>query len=457
MERVGILLVSYGSREASIADALVRSKKYRVEIFDADKQRNPFITSVAKEVTIGIDVENIARFAEKHESRIDFGIVGPEGPIIEGVRDAVEKRTGIPMICPTKEYAIEVSKAAQRILLEKSMPKANPKFKVFDPEARSKDELKKDLGKWLDALDDKVAVKPDRPATGKGVGVWGDHFKTRKEIYEHFRSLCRHGKVIVEEKICGEEFSLQFLCDGRHLVSTPAVRDYKRAFDGDRGPNTGGMGCYRDTGSRLPFMDKKDWDAGIKIGENVFREIRGSYSKPELRGLLYMAYICAEDGLKVLEINSRPGDPEMQALMPTVKGDFVDSCFDIVDEKLKKIEFAKKAAVVTYAVPMTYGGYRKRYSGDASVDLTEAYKLSRGYNDMLRIYPGSMEVRSNGKTYACGSRAVCCVGIGSDIEAARKISLDGITSIDGALWNRGDIGSREHIQKSVDCIRGLRE
>ncbi|MEE8403704.1 MAG: hypothetical protein V3R93_08125 [Candidatus Hydrothermarchaeaceae archaeon] len=458
MEKVGVLLVSYGSRAASIADALCRSENYNVEIFDADKQRNPFIIERSKEHMLDLDVEKIGQFAKRHKDEIDFGIVGPEGPIVAGVRDVVEKEAGIPVICPTKEYAIEGSKVAQRLLIEKCCPEANPRFKVFDPaKDGSVGSVKKDVWKWLDEFDNEVAVKPDRPATGKGVGVWGDHFRTRDELFEHFVSIYEQGAVLIEEKIEGEEFSIQFFSDGRHLIETPCVRDYKLAFDGDRGPNTGGMGCYKSAGNKLPFMSDSDWKEGLKIGKKVFEEMKGDGSNPGLRGIpLYMAYTCAKDGVKFFEINSRPGDPEIMNLMPILKGDFVDICFDMIDEKLKRLEFEKQATVITYAVPMTYGGYRNKYSGDNRVDLTDAYKLSDKYDGKLRVYPGSMELRDDGKTYALGSRAVGCVGIADDIEGAREISLGGIRALDGPLWNRGDIGSKEHIEKSMEHVRNLR-
>jgi len=176
MEKVGVLLISYGSRAAAIADALCRSENYDVRIFDADKQKNPFILERAAAQEIGLDTEKILNFARKHRDEIDFGIVGPEGPIIGGVRDVIEKETKIPVICPAKEYAIERSKVLQRHLLEKCCPGANPGFKVFDPKERpSKDELKKDVWACLDELENNAVVKPDAPATGKGVGVWGLH------------------------------------------------------------------------------------------------------------------------------------------------------------------------------------------------------------------------------------------------------------------------------------------
>lgn len=456
MEKVGVLLVSYGSREAAIADSLCRSENYEVNIFDADKQKNPFIVERAADYEIGLDVQKICKFAKKHEDEIDFGIVGPEGQIIGGIRDIIEKETRIPMICPTKEYALEGSKVSQRHLLEKCCPDANPRFKVFDPKGYSgKDELRKDVYSWLDELGNQVAVKPDAPATGKGVGVWGDHFSTREELFGHLLSICDYGPVIIEEKIEGEEFSLQFFSDGKHLVPTEAVRDYKRAFDGDRGVNTGGMGSYKAPGRILPFMDQEDWEAGLEIGKKIFQELRVDGGN-ELRGVpLYMAYICTADGVKVLEINSRPGDPEIQNLLPILEDDFVDVCLNILDGNLTRLNFAKKASVVTYAVPMTYGGYRKRFSGEERVDLSNAYGLSRKYGDAVRIYPGSMELRGK-ETYALGSRTVCTVGIADDIDAARNISLEGITAIDGPLWNRWDIGSKEHIAKSVEHMNSLR-
>jgi phosphoribosylamine--glycine ligase len=458
VEKVGVLIVSYGSRAASIADALCRSESYEVKLYDADKQRNPFILERAADYIISLDVNEIAKFARKHKDDIDFGIVGPEGPIIDGVRDVVEKEAGIPMICPTREYALEGSKVAQRLLLERCYPEANPRFRVFDPkDYASEEDVKKDLWPWLDELDDQVAVKPDNPAAGKGVGVWGDHFNTREELFDLFLSNYQAGKVLVEEKVEGEEFSLQFFSDGKHLVETPCVRDYKRAFDGDRGPNTGGMGCYKDTDYKLPFMEDSDWEEGLRIGKRIFEELRGNGSNPGLRGIpLYMAYTCARDGVKVFEINSRPGDPEIQNLMPIVKGDFVEACYRMIEGKLTKLEFEPLATVVTYAVPMTYGGYRKRYSGDTRVDLKEVYKLRDEYGGRLKVYPGSMEIRDDGKTYTLSSRTVCCVGLAENIEDARNISLEGIGLIDGPLWNRWDIGSKEHIGNSIEHVKRLR-
>ncbi len=467
MKKVGILVVSYGSRAAAIVDALNRSENYATEIYVADKQRNPFNVEKAKRHVVipDLNTEEICKFARKYEDHIDFGIVGPEKPIIDGLRDVVEKETRIPMICPTKRYAIEGSKVAQRYLFQKVAPEVNPRFKVFDPKDYvSPRQVRKTLYAWLDELDDKVAVKPDRPAAGKGVGVWGDHFNTREQIFEHFLANYEYGPVIIEEKIEGEESSFQAFCDGRHLVPLPETRDYKRAFDEDKGPNTGGMGSYKDVGAMLPYMTPADRDKEIEIMHKIFKELKGKGSNPELRGIpFYAAFIHTSRGPKILENNSRPGDPEIQNLLPILKDDFVDVCFQILEGNLTRVEFEKNATVVTYKVPPSYGGYATVFSErvnrnemDKPVDLNEAYELGQKNGGRIRIYPASMELRER-KTYALRSRTVCVVGIGNDIQGARDLSLKGIKAIKGgALWHRNDIASREHIEKSVEHMEKLR-
>jgi phosphoribosylamine--glycine ligase len=467
MEKVGILIISYGSRETAMVDAFSRSENYATEIYVADKQRNPFNVEKAKKHVVipDLNIEEICKFAKKYEDHIDFGIVGPEKPIIDGLRDVVEKETRIPIICPTKRYAIEGSKVAQRYLFQKVAPEVNPKFKVFNPKDYSSlEEVRKKVYAWLDELDNKVAVKPDSPAAGKGVGVWGDHFNTREQIFDHFLANYEHGPVIIEEKIEGEESSFQAFCDGKHLVPLPETRDYKRAFDGDKGPNTGGMGSYKDVGDILPFMTRTDRQKEIKIMKKIFKELMGEGRNPELRGIpFYGAFIHTGRGPKILENNSRPGDPEIQNLLPIMKDDFVDVCFKILDGNLTRVEFEEKATVVTYKAPPNYGGYINAFPErvdrddiDKPVDLSEAYRLSEKYGDQIRIYPASMELRE-GKTYALKSRAVCVVGVADDIQSARALSLEGIKAIKGgALWHRNDIASREHIERSVRHMEKLR-
>jgi len=460
MEKIGILVVSYGSREVAMVDAFSRSKKYKVDLYIADHYRNPFNVARAKEhaVISDLGVENICKFAEKHKDSINFGVVGPEAPIIGGVRDLVEKETGIPIICPTKEYAIEGSKIAQRHLFEKVVPEANPRFKVFDPKDYSgAADVKEALWRWLDEMDNQVAVKPDGATAGKGVGVWGDHFTDREQLFEHFLSNYRYGPVIVEEKVVGEESSFQAFCDGKHLIPLPETRDHKRAFDGDKGPNTGGMGSYKDVENWLPFMSREEWEREVDIANKLFKSLKGRGSNPGLRGIpFYLAFMHTRDGLKILECNSRPGDPEIQNLLPILRGDFVDVCLRMVEGTLTKVEFERQATVTTYKVPPTYGGKEKEFTGDRRVDLSEAYKLSKKYRGKMRIYPAALELK-DGETYTLTSRTVCVVGIADNIYDAREISLRGIDAIKGgSLWSRRDIASKEHIQKSINHMKMLR-
>ncbi|MEM2252068.1 MAG: hypothetical protein QXE73_02815 [Candidatus Bathyarchaeia archaeon] len=468
MERVGVLVVSYGSREAAMVDAFIRSNKYKVELYIADRQRNPFNLRRAEEHVVipDLNINTIYRFAEKHRDKIDFGIVGPEKPIIEGIRDLIENNLGIPMICPTKEYALERSKVLQRILFQEVVPEVNPRFKVFYPKDYSSiEDVKRDLYKWLDELNNEVAVKPDAPAAGKGVGVWGDHFNTREELLEHFLANFKVGPVIVEEKIEGEESSFQAFCDGKHIVPLPETRDYKRAFDGDRGPNTGGMGTYKSRGHILPFMRPEDWEEEKRIIERIFEKLKGGGSNPNLRGMpFYEAFIHTGRGPMILENNSRPGDPEIIPILALLKDDFVDICFRMIEGSLTRIDIEDKAAVVVYKVPPTYGDYIKffpemvkRDEVGTPVILEEAENLSKKYGDNIRIYPGSMELREDGRCYALSSRAVAVLGISEDIQGAREIAMEGIKAIKGgALWHRNDIASRDHIERSIKHMEDLR-
>jgi len=468
MEKVGILVVSYGSREAAMIDAFIRSQNYKTEIYVVDKQKNPFNVKRAREHVVipDLNIQEIMKFTQKRKSKIDFGIVGPEKPIIEGVRDLVEDETRTPLICPTKNFAIEASKVAQRQLLQKVAPEANPKFKVFNPKNyKNLSAVKRDVYAWLDTLKNQVAVKPDTPAAGKGVGVWGDHFNSREQLFEHFVANYQHGAVIIEEKIEGEESSFQALCDGKHLTPLPETRDYKRAFDDDKGPNTGGMGSYKDSGDVLPFMTKEDKEKETQLVSKLFNELRRRASSTDLRGIpFYDAFIHTGEGPKLLENNSRPGDPEIQNILPILKDDFVDVCYKIIEGNLTHITVEDKATVVTYKAPPNYGGYASTFPSrvnkdeiDMPINLDEAVKLSQKYGDNIRMYPGSMELR-NDAVYALSSRAVCVVGIGDNIQTAREISLEGITAIKGgALWHRSDIASRAHITKSIEHMNRLRQ
>jgi phosphoribosylamine--glycine ligase len=468
MDEIGVLLVSYGAREVAMADTLLRSKNYKVNLFVADKQRNPYNAKHAAKHAVfpSLDVEEICRFAEANKDQLDFVLVGSEKPIIDGLRDLIESRTGIPVVCPKKEYAIEESKVAQRILFQEIAPEANPRFKVFDPADYKDKDVKADVYHWLDELDNQAVVKPDKPALGKGVGVWGDHFANREELFEHFMSNFKYSAVLIEEKVPGEESSCMGFCDGKHFTTLPDTRDYKRAFDEDRGPNTGGMGSYKDAKDYLPFLTAADREAELALTEKVFSGWRKKIpDETALRGVpLYLAFMHTGKGIKILEINSRPGDPEIMNLLPIIKDDFVDLCLRMIDGNLRSINVSQAATVLTYKVPADYGGYATTFpskvdkdSLNSPVDLSKVEALTKKFGDNIRIYPGSMEVR-DGKNYPLKSRAIGILGIGDSIEQARLISQEGAQAISGgALWNRTDIAAKPHIAQSVRHMEQLRE
>ncbi len=467
MEKVGILVISYGARGAAMIDAFSLSREYKTEIYVVDKQKNPFNLKTATEhvVVPDLSVPTICKFAERRRSKIDFGIVGPEQPIINGIRDLVEEQTDIPMICPTKRFAIEASKVTQRRLFAKAVPEVNPRFKVFPPnDYKSRRDVKKALYSWLDELDNQAVVKPDVPAAGKGVGVWGDHFHTRQELYDHFLANYEHGSVLVEEKMEGEESSFQTLCDGKNLVPLPDTRDYKRAFDNDEGPNTGGMGSYKDRGNVLPFSTIDDREKETEIVNRIFSAMKKQGSGDALRGFpFYVAFMHTAKGPRILENNSRPGDPEIMNILPLLKDDFVNICFKMVEGNLTKVELEQQASVVTYKAPPSYGGYLDRFPGTANqeeiggpVELEKAYALRRELKNQVRVYPASMELRDSA-LHALSSRTVAVVGIAETIPEARELSLKGTNAIEGgALWNRRDIASSEHIRRSMEHMQELR-
>jgi phosphoribosylamine--glycine ligase len=468
MEKVGVLIVSYGARETAMVDAFARSSNHNVKLYIADKQRNPFNKDKAAEHAVipDLNVEEICKFAEANKDRIDFAVVGPEKPIIAGLRDLIEKRTGIPVICPKQQYAIEASKVQQRLLFQEIVPEANPRFKIFDPkDYKGTEDVKKAVYSWLDQLENRAVVKPDKPTAGKGVGVWKDHFTTREQLFEHFMSNFQYSAVIIEEKVNGEESSFQSLCDGKHLVALPETRDYKRAFDGDKGPNTGGMGSYKDASDRLPFLTAAERERELSLATKIFEKWKTKIGDDTaLRGVpLYLAFMHTGAGIKILENNSRPGDPEIINILPILKDDFVDICFKILEGSLTSIELEKSASVLTYKVPSGYGGYANVFPSrvntaavDTPVDLSKAYALSSKYGKRIRVYPASMEVR-NSRVYALKSRAVGVLGVGETIEEARQVSLEGVKAIEGgALWNRTDIASKEHIAQSVIHMEQLR-
>ncbi|MBI5221460.1 MAG: phosphoribosylamine--glycine ligase, partial [Candidatus Magasanikbacteria bacterium] len=247
---MNILLVGSGAREHAIARAIKKSK-HENNLFCFASSNNPGIKSLCQGYEVGkiSDPTSVVNFAQIN--KINWTFIGPEAPLEAGVVDALSV-AGISSVGPTKKLAqLETSKSFTRDLLTEYKIPACPGYRFFT----SMDGVKK----FIESLNGNYVVKADGLMGGKGVKVSGDHLASIDEGVAWCQELINSGKTfLIEEKLIGQEFSLMSFCDGEHLAHMPAVQDHKRAFNGDLGPNTGGMGTYSDTNHSLPFL--KDLD-----------------------------------------------------------------------------------------------------------------------------------------------------------------------------------------------------
>lgn len=460
MDKVGILIVSKCLSSAAILDAFARSEKYAPEFYVAERQTNPLNFKRAKvhQVIPDLNVADVAKFASRHEKDIAFGLTDTEDFVTAGGRDIVERETGVQMLCVTKDFAVEASKADQRLLFEKVFPEANPRYKMFDPSKYSNEGAAvADFRSFYLELDGGFAIKPDAPARGAGVGVSGKDFRTEEESAAFFLNVYSKGRVVVEERVEGEESSFHAFSDGRHFIAAPLTRDYKRALDGDRGRLTGGMGSYRGPGEGLPFLPPSEWERVARQERDAFEKWKGRGSNPALRGIvLYDALMHTRGGFKILERNSRGGNTEQICLLTTMLDDYVDVCYRMVDGSLKGIRFSNKASVVTCAVPLSYGTSASQASGEA-VDLDRAFALERRREGDLRVFPMDLRLDETGLTLMGTSRSVAVGGIAASIEEARSISVEGVRALGDKFRHRRDVGSETDTAKSRDHLRSVRK
>jgi phosphoribosylamine---glycine ligase len=461
LDKVGILVVSKCLSSAAIIDTFARSERYAPEFYVAERQVNPLNFRRAKvhKVIPDLDVGEIAKFAGHHRKEIAFGLTDTEDFITAGGRDVVERETGIPMLCVTKEFAVEASKADQRLLFERICPKGNPRYKVFD-RSRYADEATAiaDLRRLSKELSAGFVIKPDAPARGAGVGVWGKDFLTEEEAVEFFRNVYSKGRVVVEERLEGEESSFHAFSDGRHFVPAPLTRDYKRALDSDRGRLTGGMGSYRAPDETLPFLPPSEWERIVRMERDAFEKWKGKGSNPGLRGFaLYDALMHTRGGFKILERNSRGGNTEQMCLLTTMLDDYVDVCYRMVDGTLKGIRFSNKASVVTCAVPLSYGSEAPGGPDEEAVNLTRALAMEKKHHGDLRIFPMDLRLDETGRRTRMGaSRSVAVAGIAASIEEAHELSVKGVRALGGRFRHREDVGSTADIARSREHLRSIR-
>ncbi|MFH0838554.1 MAG: phosphoribosylamine--glycine ligase [Patescibacteria group bacterium] len=431
-----ILLVGNGAREHIMAEKLSASPKCE-ELMVFAGALNPGIKVLSRIYHVGdiSDAKAVREFAEQNQP--DFAVIGPENPIAAGVVDELEE-AGIPCASPTRALGqLESSKSFTRALLEKYHVPGNPYFRIFKSED-GLSEYAQSLGQFV--------VKADGLHGGKGVLVQGDHFETVEEGVEAAKKFIESdGSVVIEEKFVGQEFSLMSFVDGKSVVDMPPIQDHKRAFVGDKGPNTGGMGSYNYP-LNLPFLTKQDLKEAHEITVRTAAALQQELGIP-YKGVMYGGFIAVKSGVRLIEYNARLGDPEAMNALSLLETDFVDVCKAIIDGTLDRlnIRFSDQATVCKYVVPEGYP------TNPRKGDKIEIGELPEG----VRFYLASVDQREDG-LYMLGSRAVAFVGIADTIEKAEQLAQKGAASVKGPVFFREDIGTQESIQIRVEMMKELR-
>lgn len=435
-----VLLIGNGGREHAVAEAIARSK-HDVDLVCFANKVNPGIKKLVKDYYVAEDLsdfDHLHRYCE--EFCPDFAFIGPDNPIADGMADFLENM-GIPSVAPKREPAkLESSKYFARELLEKNFIPGNPRFRSFDKE--------EGIMEFLQELGDDYVVKADGLAYGKGVKVSGDHLNSHEEAMIFARECfsAGHSSIVVEEKLVGVEFSLMAFADGEHLAFMPIVQDHKRAYEGDEGPNTGGMGSYSMPDHSMPFLTEKDVEQAKEISRAVLKAVKEETGEA-FKGILYGGFMACADGVKVIEFNARFGDPEAMNVLPILETDFVDVCKAVVDGTLDKLDvkFANKATVCLYVVPE---GYPENSMSGEPLEIGE---MPEG----VELFYSSVNVEGE-QVVTSGSRSLGIVGIADTVEEARQKALEGIKKIKGKIFYRKDIGGQELIQRKIDLMKSLR-
>jgi len=372
---------------------------------------NAGTAEIGENVAISVnDLAALVRFAR--ENRVDLSVVGPDDLLAAGIVDLFVAE-GLRVFGPTKAAArIESSKIfAKELMRQQGIPTAQAG--AFE---RSDDALR-----FCDRLQFPIVIKADGLALGKGVIIAPDAASARSTIDEMMNQR-RFGeagrRVVVEEFLRGTECSLHALVDGRNYRLLESARDHKRAFDGDVGPNTGGMGA---------FSPADNWNSKqqLQFEEKIMRPVLHGLLAERItfRGLLYPGLMITEDGARVLEFNCRFGDPETQAILPRMKSDLLPLLEATIDERVGNcsIEWDHRPAV---SVVLASGGYPNKYeTGKIISGLDEAVKLE----DVQIFHAGTSWV--GGELVTAGGRVLAVTALGSTIEGARARAYDAVSRI----------------------------
>jgi len=436
-ETLKVLVVGKDARTDAMAAACLASPQ-DVALYAAADMRTPGLVEKC------VEVFTVASPAERMEVVENLGpdlvLVGPEEPLAEGFVDQLEA-AGIAAFGPTKDLAqIESSKSWTREILDRYGIEGNPAYEVISD--------REQLRPYMEQLGDFV-IKPDGLTAGKGVRVFSEHMASIEQALEYAGSLIdADGRVQIEERLEGEEFSLQTITDGESFLHCPLVQDHKRAFEGDRGPNTGGMGTYSCADHSLPFLTPADVAAAHKITEKVTVALTEEVGRP-YRGVLYGGFMATADGVKLIEYNARFGDPEAMNVLPLLQGDFVGLCAAVSRGKLADVEasFAPRATVCKYIVPSAYPD--KSPSPGRIV-------VPDGVRTASTLWYWSACEQKDGYVALTGSRSGAAVGIGEDLEEAEQLAERAAAAVEGEVRHRSDIGKAEIVQRRVDHMAALR-
>jgi phosphoribosylamine--glycine ligase len=427
-----ILVVGGGGREHAIAAALGRNPE--TEIYSVMARRNPGIDACAKKVLLckETDVRTVVGFAR--ETGADYAFIGPEAPLEAGIVDALGS-AGIPCIGPTKAAArLETDKAFCRQMMDSNQLEGCPMYRVFHSAA--------DAADFIEGYDGDLVVKPIGLTGGKGVRIMGEQVD-RAGAIAYARSL--QGDVVLEERLLGEEFTLQAFVDGRHLVPMPLVQDHKRAFAGDTGPNTGGMGSYSMPDHMLPFVTEKDYQSALAIMRSVVAAMERAASP--YHGILYGQFMNTARGPKVIEFNARFGDPEAMNVLSLLSSDLSEIVSRISEGSLaaSHVTFEPLATVCKYLVPEGYPD--TPHAGDP-VTLAADHRALLYYANIEKTAAGAFVTQT--------SRTLAYVGIGETLEEAEQRAEHAAAGVTGAVRHRKDVGTRALLDRRIAHMRELR-
>ncbi|HHV99442.1 MAG TPA: phosphoribosylamine--glycine ligase [Clostridiaceae bacterium] len=403
-----ILVVGGGGREHAVVWKLAQNPSVE-KIYCAPG--NGGISSLAQCISIkATDIEGIKAFSK--ENNIDLVVVTPDDPLAAGMVDELEKE-GIRAFGPKKDAAIiEWSKSFAKDLMKKyNIPTA--RYEVFD---NSKDAIG-----YLSHQKFPIVVKADGLALGKGVIIAQNFEEAREAVYSIMdeKTFGEAGnRIVIEEFLVGQEVSILAFTDGKTIVPMVSSQDHKRALDGDRGLNTGGMGTFSP--SRIYTSEIAQY-----CMENIFRPTVNAMNMEnrKFKGVLYFGLILTDDGPKVLEYNARFGDPETQVVLPRLKSDLLEIFNAVIDERLDevKVEWDDRAAV---CVIMASGGYPQKYQTGYEIEgINEAEKEQ----DIIVFHAGTRF--ENGRYYTAGGRVLGVTAMDDTLDGAIKKAYEGVGKI----------------------------